>query len=284
MYNSQRRQQQPEESIYELIPVPKAVPKKEKRYTSKYHPNAPPTASTFGPSRVSSVMTFNTGGNYDASAARPHKNSGANFGSKEHYSDPTAYLKKTSGSPENLEVTANFSYKTKARKPAVVKANEKPANFGRRKEQPNFIKENAVAAITMDARKKSTEAAKYREKEDYGKVPEYLNHVKAEIRAEKEYIQNVLQEEAAYYQQQMQPNQMELLAEPDRITLLNQLKNKWEDVNKQYQGMTHLVSLDTIGKKNRKENFEAQLNQLEKSIKKLEKPVVFVQSSDPMRY
>ena len=46
------------------------------------------------------------------------------------------------------------------------------------------------------------------------------------------------------------------------------------------QTMTHLVSLDTIGKTRRKEDYESQLQQLEKSIDKLSKKFVFVQDNE----
>lgn len=59
--------------------------------------------------------------------------------------------------------------------------------------------------------------------------------------------------------------------------LLQDLKQKWEVVNRQYQLMTHIVQLDTHGKTKRKEEFELQLSQLERSIEKLSKPNVFVQ-------
>jgi hypothetical protein len=76
--------------------------------------------------------------------------------------------------------------------------------------------------------------------------------------------------------QSMQPK-MRLLAEEDRLQLLDQLKKKWESVNKVYQLSTHVVDLDTIGKVRRKEEYEAQLQQLEKSIEKLSKKNIFVQ-------
>jgi len=45
--------------------------------------------------------------------------------------------------------------------------------------------------------------------------------------------------------------------------------------------MTHNIVLDTIGKIRRKEEYEGQLQTLEKSIEKLSKKFVFVQDADP---
>ena len=79
-----------------------------------------------------------------------------------------------------------------------------------------------------------------------------------------------LEEEEKY-----QPK-MRLLPEEERERLLIELKQKWETVNKQYQGITHIVTLDTMGKVRRKEQYENELQQIEKSIEKLSKKHVFV--------
>merc|ERR1719446_1345314 len=107
----------------------------------------------------------------------------------------------------------------------------------------------------------------YLKKADYGKTPAYLKRVNKEIELETEYIRKVMEQE----QQEVinsQP-QMRQLPEQERLQLLSDLKDKWALCNRQYQTMTHHVSLDTIGKIRRKEQYEAQLKQLETSIEKL---------------
>ena len=86
---------------------------------------------------------------------------------------------------------------------------------------------------------------RYTKKADYGTVPKYLDDVKQEIAGEEEYIRTMMQQQSQMYSSQ--PT-MRLLSEEDRLQLLNNLKNKWETVNKSYQLSTHVVDLDTIGK------------------------------------
>ena len=85
----------------------------------------------------------------------------------------------------------------------------------------------------------------YLKKPGYGKRPEYLDQVENEIKEEQEYIRSVMMQEDMYAQTQPK---MRLLSEEDRLTLLDQLKSKWETINQQYQLSTHVVDLDTIGK------------------------------------
>lgn len=54
------------------------------------------------------------------------------------------------------------------------------------------------------------------------------------------------------------------------------LKRKWDEVNRKYQKMTHLRLIDTTGLKRRKEDYEAQLKQIEDDIKVLNKAYIFV--------
>ena len=60
--------------------------------------------------------------------------------------------------------------------------------------------------------------------------------------------------------------------------MVNALKTKWDQVNKLYQSTSclSLRSLDTIGKVKRKEQYEAQLAQIEKDIEKLSKKVIYI--------
>ena len=49
-------------------------------------------------------------------------------------------------------------------------------------------------------------------------------------------------------------------------------------VNKQYQTTTHMIMLDTMGKIRRKEKYEAELQQIERGIAKLQNKHVIVQN------
>merc|ERR1712050_420620 len=100
--------------------------------------------------------------------------------------------------------------------------------------------------------------------EDYGKVPKYLSKVKRDIQAETDYI--------TLLQQSQEPEERHrMLPEEERLFMLDGLKAKWEQVNTEYQGATHLTILDTEGQVRRKEKAEASLAQTEKDIEKLSK-------------
>ena len=72
--------------------------------------------------------------------------------------------------------------------------------------------------------------------------------------------------------------------EEERQELIAALKKKWEVVHKEYQTLTHKVKLDTVGIKNKKENCERELAQLEKDIDKLTKNYIFVDTTNEQVY
>jgi ribosome recycling factor len=75
-----------------------------------------------------------------------------------------------------------------------------------------------------------------------------------------------------------------LLPDQERKDLIDALKKKWEIVHKEYQEITHISKIDTIGKKSKKERCEAELAQLEKDIQKLTKNYIFVDTLAPSTY
>lgn len=52
-------------------------------------------------------------------------------------------------------------------------------------------------------------------------------------------------------------------------------------MHKEYQEITHIKVIDTLGKKHKKEKCEQELAQLEKDIKKLQKNYIFVDTTGP---
>ena len=69
-----------------------------------------------------------------------------------------------------------------------------------------------------------------------------------------------------------------MMQDDERLSLIDELKAKWDEVNVSYQqtSVLSLASLDTIGKVKRKEMFEAQLAQIEKDIERLSKTTIYV--------
>jgi hypothetical protein len=54
------------------------------------------------------------------------------------------------------------------------------------------------------------------------------------------------------------------------------LKQKWDEINREYQKKTYVKLVDTTGSKRRKEAYEKELADIEADIKKLNKLYVFV--------
>lgn len=101
-------------------------------------------------------------------------------------------------------------------------------------------------------------------KKTYGKTPGYLTKIKNEIQDEYNLVKEMQQDE-----QNERDRQKMLMPEEERQELIAALKRKWEQLHLQYQKETHHNKLDTLGKKNRKENLEKELDQVEADIKKL---------------
>ena len=72
-----------------------------------------------------------------------------------------------------------------------------------------------------------------------------------------------------------------LMNDDERKELINALKKKWEVVHHEYQTLTHKSKFDTLGIKNKKEDCERELAQLEKDIAKLSKNFIFVDTMMP---
>ena len=129
-------------------------------------------------------------------------------------------------------------------KPLVPSSDEVPI-MGL-KTSKNFIVANAVENILAVPRNVDGESKLYVQKQDYGKVPDYLGKVKDAIATENEIMREYLQQETA--PMAGEDSQGDLMSEEDRQELIHELKLKWDEVNKEYQKSAHNVKLDTINK------------------------------------
>ena len=270
-----------EESIYNLIPQPVPVPQKEAMYRSRVPADMPPTCSTFG-TRGSTKTYTNVGGSVADPAREPYavRKSAATFGTIGNARMPAEFQRKGTGISGMREMGAAedeggapFMYDG-PRKPAVPTAAELAAtrSVAPPKEAKNFITTNAVENI-LAVPKKAEPPTDWMKKKNYGEVPAYLRKIKAEIADEYEYLRQMQEAQA-----NAGPPGMRQMEDGERLALVHSLKTKWEEVNKIYQSTSvlSLDSLDTIGKVKRKEQYEAQLAQIEKDIEKLQKPIVYV--------
>ena len=68
---------------------------------------------------------------------------------------------------------------------------------------------------------------------------------------------------------------MKCLTNEERNMILHGLKENWEMLHHEYQGLS--VVTDTAPKKNRKERMEAEMKELERDIEMMEKhPVIYL--------
>lgn len=239
------------ESIFNLLPVEPQKQVKPKRYKSKHNPKAG-VDSTFNVKKgAAGTMGRVNNRKKPQSFSRSRRDKGI---------DPKKPVKKWNR-PQ-----------IRPRRQSVPKRNEKPV-MGL-KTTKDFLVANAVENILAVPAQRTNQSPQYIKKRDYGKVPEYLKHVKKDIAEEKRVIDE-------YFNEQRAENQRidgETLPQEERADLLRKLKAKWAEVNKRYQKIAHNTILDTIGKVKRKEVLERELNQLEKDIKLLssKRPIIVV--------
>ncbi|NXA12685.1 ENKUR protein, partial [Sapayoa aenigma] len=143
----------------------------------------------------------------------------------------------------------------------------------------DFINRNAVAVITgvpkkprhfcVDTRQgdkyllePSGLFPKYIKKKDYGVTPKYVTRRNVEMKREEEdYEASVLE--------QLKKRAMKHLSDEEKTNVLQALKKKWEETNREFQCLPVLT--DTRYKKMHKEELELKLKQLEHDIEALEK-------------
>ena len=113
-------------------------------------------------------------------------------------------------------------------------------------------------------------------KKTYGKIPKYVTKIRAEIEDEYNLVREMQIEE-----QNERDRQRMLMPEEERQELIAALKKKWEVLMRDYQKESHHGKLDTIGKKGRKEILEAEMDQVEADIKKLQKNYIFIDTTAP---
>jgi hypothetical protein len=152
-------------------------------------------------------------------------------------------------------------------KPPVPSRDERPVQG--LTTSKDFVTCNAVEIINSSPRRKDAEIP-YNKREEYGKVPAYLKTVKVEIEKEKALVDTYVAD--SYGSLQGGRHKREVMDEQERRDLINKLKQRWDDVNSEYQKYCHKVILDTPGEIKRKASQEAELKQLEEDIKKLSCP------------
>lgn len=251
------------ESIYTWIKETPPPPPKAPMYHSKHDPTLPPyvASSTFREAAVKKPV--GTIGRTVKEAVRP-----------------TTYLKahEKTGIVEPVTIPPKFD------RTAVEAAHDRKPAVPRRTDAPlhgltsgkDFVTSNAVDAMLAVPKKpvgiKDTEAeTNWLARPEYGKVPEYLSRVKADIEAEHDYIMSLLDEKAMAEEAASGIRTRELTS-GEREDLIEGLKSKWDEVNKAYQRITFKkisTSNSTTGEIRFKEQCETALASIERDIARL---------------
>ena len=138
----------------------------------------------------------------------------------------------------------------------------------------NFVIANAVENILAAPKIAPEKQKEYCKKKGYGEVPKYLNTIKQDIEKEYDMVREMRANDELKKEQERY-----LLPEAERQSIIEQLKKKWDIVHREYQSITHITNVKTLGLKNKKEGCEKELADLEKDIEKLSKGYIFVDAS-----
>uniref|UniRef100_A0A668APG9 Enkurin, TRPC channel interacting protein n=1 Tax=Myripristis murdjan TaxID=586833 RepID=A0A668APG9_9TELE len=240
----------PPESVYNLIPKEEVKVEKPPRYMSKFR-------TTVVQEKKSNKDLMRTMGPAKAEMPSPEK-----------------YLRKHSKEPKLPEMAGNTHT---LRKPDVPKRMDNPT-MGIHTTK-NFVKTNALANVMAVPKKVQPTSAdtkngdkqvlensglvpKYIKRKDFGEIPEYLQQRKEDaLRAQEEYDN--------YVKEQLQQRAMKQLSDAERQAILEGLKKNWEELHRQYQGLS--VVTDTISKKSHKQRLDFEMKQLESDINLFER-------------
>lgn len=173
------------------------------------------------------------------------------------------FKKKGTGNPVLINKKEVGKYDRGVEKKAPIPAKDEKPIHGLVSDK-NFIVANAVENILAAPKLPAHKDKDFLKKKAYGKTPGYLTKIKNEISDEYNLVKEMQMEEQAERDRQKM-----LMPEEERQELIAALKRKWEQLHLQYQRESHHRNLDTLGKKNRKENLEKELDQVEADIKKL---------------
>eukprot|EP00672_Neobodo_designis_P017212 CAMPEP_0174849652 /NCGR_PEP_ID=MMETSP1114-20130205/16689_1 /TAXON_ID=312471 /ORGANISM="Neobodo designis, Strain CCAP 1951/1" /LENGTH=299 /DNA_ID=CAMNT_0016084033 /DNA_START=86 /DNA_END=985 /DNA_ORIENTATION=+ len=256
-----------EESIYNLVPRVPEAPQKAKMHRSKFDPRAPPSYSTFPRKEVGQ-------GQGDGSASMLYAGrSGAMGRDVGPEVDPKRFLKAHSSKKDKLPPAQPFHRPHVApTKPGVPTREDKPV-MGLMTEK-NFVHSNSVDAVCAPARHRG---AKQEEnpvaRKDFGKPPEYLKRMKAQVDQEKTMLAEAHSREAEYHAS-MKEQFVRPVPEDEKEELIAALRVRWEEKHRQYHSLP--FAQDTAMSIARKEAIERELKEIETALAKLSKKVVVV--------
>ncbi|XP_061614721.1 enkurin [Phyllopteryx taeniolatus] len=232
----------PQESIYNFLP--ELVHTEKPKYKSKFRPAIPledkvpkNAMKTMGPAKVETPS-------------------------------PDKYLKKHSKEPTLPEKKERPHRMCTAKKPSVPLRSEQPPvglhtvrNSIKITTAPVRMKPLAASVDTNRGHKGLLEHSglvpKYVKKKGYGEVPQYLQH-------RGEGVQRAVEEYNDYMKEQMERGAMRQLSDEERQANLESLRRTLAELQDKYRRLP--VVVDTLMRKNRKLQLEAEMKQLESDV------------------
>lgn len=202
--------------------------------------------------------------------------------------DARKYLKRDQG---HVAVRLKVAYSKKNTSPRSIAKKPKVPRIKDLKipSQPKFvdkIKENAIrniSSIPSFPKKVYVDSPnghkndlltsglvpRYRNKNTYGIVPDYIKRRKAHV----EKTDRLYHEFAV---NQQRNDSLSKMSCQERSDILNSLKDQWASLHHAYQGLSVLT--DTAPKKNRKEKLENRMGEIQKDIEYLERnEVIYIE-------
>lgn len=256
-----------EDNVYDIVKQTEVKNIKTVLYKSKHDPNLLPSYSTFN-LRGKRYTIFNPTGTLVKTKQKQKK-----IEISEGTTKKKTILKKQEKNPiilslkdmqlKNPEILTVTTKKKKYKAP-LPDINDIPImNLTK---DTNYIYDNAVEVINA---KVPESPKKYvnplldedpLKKKDYGKVKPYLLKIQKELKEKENLKKGDTVDEQKIAQE----------IEERRKTLLTELKEKYNEINKEYLKISHVVDINSVRKLKKKEIYEKQLNELEKDIRKLE--------------
>lgn len=165
---------------------------------------------------------------------------------------------------EHAPAVDNSAYRNRqAAKPRVPKAALAERTTPR--EQKDYIRQNNAAAAAQPLRRKSRDAGRRVPAHRNGEVPEYLNRRKQEVAEAKFKRENVDRD---------CPPGMTLMDDADRRDTLQTLRSSKKEAENQLMKMP--LNIHTLAQKQRQEQLEGQLKEIESAILIFNKPKVYI--------
>ena len=252
-----------QESIYNLLPKRKIIPKKKPLYKSQSLPTLPPTGSTFNLLGSSFPNVSNMGGNQSLPiGGHPLTGSCSTFGKPmgSYRSDPSNFNKIKHFYSRNIPILLARS-PSEVKRPPVPTLKDKPI-MGL-SSCKNYISSNIIEVKLTTKRFKTNHDEDYLNKKEYGKVPKYLIKIKQNIEEEnkkKQELQLKIEEEN---------KKRYLINEEELKSLRKGLNGKLAQLRLKYGAISHKRVFDIKSILLKKEKLEKDIEVIETDLNKL---------------